>query len=132
MKNIGASVDAVLTQEEEEEEEEKVEEIEEEVEEEEYTEKKNEMVFYLRENPKCQVYAVGKWYENSHGQVIGDVDTYFLHILTNQRCESVWDCFSEWSEQDKNSAEKWETLCRRIEDLPSIEAFICDEKRVEL
>ena len=47
MKNIGASVDAVLTQEEEEEEEEKVEEIEEEVEEEECIEVKNDMSFYL-------------------------------------------------------------------------------------
>ena len=34
-------------------------EVEEEVEEEEYTEMENEMVFYLRENPKCQVYAIG-------------------------------------------------------------------------
>ena len=128
-KNV--SVDAVLTQEEEEEEEEIVEEVEEEVEEE-YTEKKNEMVFYLRENPKCQVYAVGKWYENSHGEVIGDVDTYFLHILTNQRCESVRDCFSGWSEQDKKADEDWETLCQHIEELDGLEEYICDEKRVEV
>ena len=90
------------------------------------------MVFYLRENPKCQVYAVGKWYENSHGQVIGDVDTYFLHILTNQRCESVRDCFSGWSEQDKKTDEDWETLCQHIEELDGLEQYICDEKRVEV
>jgi len=126
MKNIGASVGVFPTQREK-----KVEvegEIEEE--EEEYTEKKNEMYFYLDGNPTYHIFAVGKWYENTAGEVIGDVDTYFLHILTNQRCESVWDCFAEWSEQDENSAEKWEILCQRIEDLPSIEAFICDEKRV--
>ena len=120
-KNV--SVDTKFTQEKVEEEEE---------EEEEYTEKKNEMVFYLRENPKCQVYAVGKWYENSHGEVIGDVDTYFLHPLTNQRCESVRDCFDGWSEQDEKSAEEWETLCERIENLGSIEEYICNEKRVEV
>jgi len=125
-KNV--SVDAKSAQEKEEDEEE-VEEVEEE---EECTQMENEMVFYLRENPKCQVYAVGKWYENSHGQVIGDVDTYFLHILTNQRCESVRDCFSGWSEQDKKADEEWETLCQHIEELDGLEEYICDEKRVEV
>ena len=122
MKNIGASVDAVFTQEEEEEEEV----------EEEYMEKKNEVSFYLREDPTYQISAVGKWYENSRGEVIGDVDTYLLHILTNQRCESVRDCFDGWSELDEKSAEQWETLCERIENLGSIEEYICDEKRVEV
>jgi len=119
MKNIGASVDAVPAQEKE-------------VEEEKYTQMENEMVFYLRENPKCQVYAIGKWYENEHGEVIGDVDTYFLHILTNQRCENVRECFSGWSEQDKKTDEEWETLCQHIENLGSIEEYICNEKRVEV
>ena len=111
-----------------------VEEVEEEaeVEEEEYTQMENEMVFYLRENPKCQVYAIGKWYENSHGEVIGDVDTYFLHILTNQRCETVGDCFAGWSEPNEKSAEQWETLCSRIEELGNTEEYICNEKRVEV
>ena len=125
MKNIGASVGVVPAQG-------KKEEVEEDEEEEEYTEKKNEMYFCLDENPTYHISAVGKWYENTAGEVIGDVDTYFLHVLTNQRCESVWDCFDGWSEQDENSAEKWETLCQRIEDLPSIEEFICNEKRVEV
>ena len=132
MKNIGASVDAVLTQEEEEEEEEeKVEEIEEEVEEE-CMWKKNEMIFCLQEDPKYSISAIGKWYENTSGEVIGDVDTYFRHILTNQRCESVRDCFDGWSEQDEKSAEHWETLCERIENLGSIEEYIANEKRVEV
>ena len=107
-------------------------EVEEEVEEEEYTQMDNEMVFYLRENPSCQVYAVGKWYENSRGEVIGDVDTYFLHILTNQRCENVRDCFSGWSEPDTKAAEEWETLCQHIEDLSCLEEIICDEERFEV
>jgi len=123
MKNIGASVSAVLTPE-------KKEEEVEEVEEEEYTQMENEVVFYLRENPNCQVQAIGKWYENTAGEVIGDVDTYFLHIMTGSRCESVRDCFDGWSEQDTESAEQWETLCERIENLGSIEEYISNEKRV--
>ena len=119
MKNIGASVDAVPAQEKE-------------VEEEKYTQMENEMVFYLRENPSCQIYAIGEWCENSRGEVIGDVDTYFLHILTGRRCESAWGCLVGWSEQDKKTAEDWETLCQHIEDLPSLEQIICDEKRVEV
>ena len=124
-KNV--SVDTKSAQEKEEDEEEEAK-----VEEEEYTEMENEMVFYLRENPNCQVYAIGKWYENEHGEVIGNVDTYFLHILTNQRCDSVRDCFSGWSEQDKKTDEDWESLCQHIENLPSLEQIICDEKRVEV
>ena len=120
MKNIGAGVSEVLTQEEEEEVEE------------EYMEKKNEMSFCLEEDPTYEISAVGKWYENSHGEVIGDVDTYFLHILTNQRCESVRDCFDGWSEPNEKSAEQWETLCERIENLGNIDEYICDEKSVGL
>ena len=97
-----------------------------------YIRKENEMVFYLRENPNYQVYAVGVWYENTTGEVIGDVDTYFLHILTNQRCESVRDCFDGWSEPNEKSAEQWETLCERIEHLGGIEEYISNEKRVEV
>jgi len=97
-----------------------------------YILKENEMVFYLRENPKCQVYAVGQWRENTAGETIGDVDAYFLHILTGRRCESAWGCLIGWSKQDKKTTEDWETLCRHIEDLPNLEEIICVEKRVEV
>ena len=125
MKNIEASVSAVLTPEKKEEEE------EEEVEEE-YHQMENEMIFCLKEAPEYQISAVGRWLENSAGEVIGDADTYFINITSGQRCESVRDCFSGWSEPNENSAEKWETLCKRIEDIGNLEEIICDEKRVEL
>ena len=95
-----------------------------------YIWKENEMIFYLRENPNCQVQAVGIWRENTIGEVIGDVDTYFLHILTGQRCESVRDCATGWSEQEKKAADDWESLCQHIEDLRGVEEIICTEKRV--
>ena len=121
---------AVLTAEKKEAEVEEVEEVVEEEEEEECIGVENDMSFYLEEDPEYQISAVGKWYENSHGEVIGDVDTYFLHVLTNQRCESVRDCFDGWSEQGEKSAEQWETLCERIENLGSIDEYICNEKKV--
>ena len=130
MKNIGASVSAVLTQEKKEAKVEKVEE-EEEVEEE-YHQMENEMIFCLNEAPEFRISAVGKWCENAGGKVIGDVDTYFRHIMSGQRCESVRDCFTGWSECDKRSTEKWEALCERIEGLDNLAEYICDEKSVEL
>ena len=116
MKNIGASVGVFPARGKKEEEE--------------YTQMENEMIFYLNEAPEYCISAVGKWCENTAGKVVGDVDTYFLHILTGQRCDSVWGCLIGWSEPDEYAEEKWETLCRRIEEHGNIEGNICDEKRV--
>ena len=111
----------------------KVGEVEEvEVKEEEYHPMKNEMIFCLREAPEFQISAVGEWCVNTAGEVIGDADTYFLHTLTGQRCESAWSCLTGWSEPDEKSAEQWENLCMRVEELENLEEIICDEKRVEL
>ena len=105
----------------------KVEEVEEEVEEE-YTEHRNEMYFFLEEHPEYRISAVGRWLENSNGEAIDDVDTYFLHITSGQRCEGVRDCFEGWSEQDERAEEIWDTLCERIEELDGLEQIICDEE----
>ena len=131
MKNIGASVGVFPAQGEKKVEEVEVEEEEEE-EEEEYHPMENEMIFCLREAPEYRISAVGKWCENTAGKVIGDADVYFRHIMSGQRCESVRDCFTGWSECDERSTEKWEALCERIEGLDNLEEYICNEKRVEL
>jgi len=124
MKNIEASVGAVPAQE-------KKEEVEEVVEEE-YHQMRNEMIFFLREAPEYQISAVAEWAENSRGDIVVGADTYFLHVMTGQRCESAGECLDGWSEPDEKSTEMWETLCQHIEDLPSLEQIICDEKRVEV
>ena len=124
MKSIEASVGAVPARE-------KKEEVEEVVEEE-YHQMINEMIFFLREAPEYQISAVAEWAENSRGDVVVGADTYFRHVMTGQRCESVWECLIGWSEPNEKSAEQWETLCERIENLDGLEEYICDEKRVEL
>ena len=124
MKNIGASVSAVLTQEKKEE----VKEVEVEEEEDECTEHQNEMYFFLEEHPEYRISAIGRWLENSKGEEIDDVDTYFLHITRGSRCDSVGECLDGWSEQDEEAEEKWETLCERIEKLDGLEQIICDEE----
>ena len=80
MKNIETGVGVIPTQKKK----------EEEVEEEEYTEHENEMYFFLEEHPEYRISAVGRWLENSNGEVVGDADTYFLHIMNGSRCDSVW------------------------------------------
>ena len=121
MKNIGASAGAVPAQE-------KKEEVKKVVEEEEYTEHRNEMYFFLRERPEYRISAVGRWLENSKGEVIGDVDTYFLHILTGQRCETAWTTHIGWCDEDERTEEIWETLCMRIQNTDGLEQIICDEE----
>jgi len=120
MKNIGASVSEVLTQGKKEQ-----------AEEEEYRQMENEMIFCLKEAPEYQISAVAEWAENSRGDIVVEADTYFRHILTGSRCESVWGCLTGWSEPGEGQ-EKWETLCERIEKLDGLEEIICDEKRYEV
>ena len=131
MENIGASVSAVLTAEKKEAEKKTPEEeVEEEIDEEECIPMKNEMIFFLREAPEYRISAVAEWGENSQGDIMREVDIYFLHILTGQRCESAWGCLVGWSEPDEYATEKWETLCRRIEDYENIEQDMCYEKSI--
>jgi len=133
MKNIGASVSAVLTAEKKEAEKKTTEEeVEGEIEEEECIPMKNEMIFFLKEAPEYQISGVAEWGENSQGDITREVDTYFLHVLTGQRCESAWSCLTGWSEPDEKSAEKWETLCERIEEYENIEQDMCYEKIISV
>ena len=125
MKNIEASVGVIPMRE-------KKEEVEKVEEEEEYTEHQNEMYFFLEERPEYRISAVGRWLENSNGEVVGDADTYFLHITSGQRCEGVRDCFTGWSEQSERAEEIWETLCSRIEKTDGLEQIICDEESFEV
>jgi len=134
MKNIGASVSEVLTQEQKAAEKKTAEEeVEGEIEEEEeYHQMENEVIFCLDEAPEYQISAVAEWGENSRGDMVVGVDTYFRHVETGQRCESVRDCLAGWSEPDDHATEMWETLCERIENYGNLEQTICDEKRVVL
>jgi len=120
VKNIEASVGAVPTQRKKEEEAK--------VEEEEYVEHQNEMYFFLEEYPKYRISAVGRWLENQKGEVVGDADTYFRHVLTGERCETAWTACVGWSDQDERIEEIWETLSMRIQNTDGLEQIICDEE----
>ena len=126
MKNIEAGVSTVLTQEKK-----LVAAVaEEEIKEEECHQMRNEMVFFLKEAPEYRISAVAEWCENSRGDMLSaEPDTYFLHVLTGQRCESAWGCLIGWSEPGEGQ-EKWDTLCERIEEFENLEQTICDEKSV--
>jgi len=98
--------------------------------EEEYNQMKNEMTFFLSEAPEYRISAVAEWAENSQGDILtAEPDTYFLHVRTGARCESAWSCLTGWSEPGEGE-EKWDTLCKRIEEFENLEQTICDEKSV--
>jgi len=121
MKNIETSVGVIPMQEQKAGREEVVEEDE-------YIEHRNEMYFFLWEYPEYRISAIARWIENQKGEVIGDADTYFIHITRGSRCESVKQCLEGWSEQDEEAQEKWETLCKCIEETDGLEQIICDEE----
>jgi len=129
MKSIEAGVGAVPTQEKK---AAAAAVAEEEIEEEECHQMRNEMIFFLREAPEYRISGVAEWCENSRGDILtAEPDTYFLHVLTGARCESVWSCLTGWSEPGEGQ-EKWDTLCERIDELENIEQIMCDEESFEV
>ena len=124
MKSIEASVGAVPTQGKKEIKEGiVVDEIEEDL-----HQMRNEMIFYLGEAPEYRISAVAEWCENSRGDILtAEPDTYFRHVRTGARCESVWLCLTGWSEPGEGQ-EKWDTLSERIDELENLEQIICDEE----
>ena len=108
MKNIGASVSAVLTAEKKEAEVEK-----EEGEGKKYIRKENEVIFCLDEAPEFQISVVARWGENAHGEIVEQPDIYFRHISTGRLCQSVYACLSD-EVYDEFAEEKWDTLAFRI------------------
>ena len=126
MKNIEASVGAVLTQE-------KKEAEAEEVEEEEYHQMENEVIFCLEEAPEFQISAVARWGENACGEIVDQPDIYFRHILTGRLCQSVYACMVG-VEPDDYAEEKWDTLYYRIRTLllRDLRRIVCYEKKYEI
>ena len=98
--------------------------------EEDYHQMRNEMIFFLQEAPGCQIHGVAEWCENSQGDIVKEVDTYFLHLLTGQRCETPWTCLVGVAEFNEYHEEMWETLCMRISNHENIEEDMCYEKEV--
>ena len=72
MKNIGAGVSEVLTQEKKQTELEKIVEHGGK-----YIQKENEMIFCLDEAPEFQISAVARWGENARGEIMEQPDIYF-------------------------------------------------------
>jgi len=127
MENIGASVSAVLTPEQKA--------VEKKIAEEgkKYIRKENEMIFCLEEAPEFQISAVARWGENAYGEVIGQPDIYYRHILTGRLCQCVSACLAGVV-HDEYAEEKWDTLYYRIRTmlLRDLRRIVCYEKKYEI
>jgi len=128
MKNIGASVSEVLTQEKKEAEVEKVE-----GEGKKYIQKENEVIFCLDEAPEYQISAVARWGENARGEIVDQPDIYFRHILTGRLCQSIYACLGD-EVYDQFAEEKWETLVFRLRMMlrRDLRRIVCGEKKYEM
>jgi len=127
MKNIGASVSAVLTPEKKEAEEKEEEEGEK------YIRKENEVIFCLDEDREYQISAVARWGENARGEIVEQPDIYFRNILTGRLCQSVYACISD-EVYDQFAEEKWETLVFRLRMMlrRDLRRIVCGEKKYEI
>jgi len=127
MKNIGASVSAVLTPEKKE--------VEKKIAEEgkKYIRKENEMIFCLEEAPEFQISAVARWGENALGEIVDQPDIYFRHISSGRLCQSVWACLGD-EVYDQYAEEKWETLAYRLRVMlrRDLRRIVCGEKKYEI
>ena len=128
MKNIGASVGAVPTQEKKEPEVKKVV-----GEGEKYIRKENEVIFCLEEAPEFQISAVARWGENARGEIVEQPDIYFRHISSGRLCQSVWACLGD-ELYDQYAEEKWETLAYRLRIMlrRDLRRIVCGEKKHEI
>ena len=125
MKNIGASVSAVPTQEKK---QEKVE-----GEGKKYIRKENEVIFCLDEAREYRISAVARWGENAQGEVVEQPDIYFRHIVTGRLCQSVYACIGD-EVYDQFAEEKWETLAFRLRMMlrRDLRRIVCQEKKYEI
>ena len=128
MENIGASVGVFPTQEKKQAEVKKV--VEGEAK---YIRKENEVIFCLEEAPEFQISAVARWGENAYGEVIGQPDIYYRHILTGRLCQSLYACMAGVN-HDQYAEEKWDTLYYRIRTLllRDLRRIVCYEKKYEI
>ena len=128
MKNIGASVSAVLTQEKKE--------AEKKIAEKEgakYIRKENEVIFCLDEAREYQISAVARWSEYSHGEIVDQPDIYFRHIVTGRLCQGIYACLGD-EVYDQFAEEKWETLAFRLRMMLrcDLRRIVCGEKKYEI
>ena len=128
MKNIGASVGAVLTPGKKEAEAEKVEE-----EEKKYIRKENEVIFCLEEAPEYRISVVARWGENARGEIVEQPDIYFRHISTGRLCQSIYACLGD-EVYDQYVEEKWETLAYRLRVMlrRDLRRIVLYEKKYEI
>jgi len=128
MKNIGASVSAVLTQEKKEAEKKTAEK-----EERKYIRKENEVIFCLDEAREYQISALARWGENARGEIVDQPDIYFRHISTGRLCRSIYACLGDET-YDQFAEEKWETLAFRLRMMlrRDLRRIVCGEKKYEM
>ena len=113
MKNIEAGVGVIHIQE-------KKEEVEEE---------KNKVVtnivrFYLKDDPRFEMSAMGLWRENSSGKKVGYVDIYFFSGMARRRYDDMWRSFHRGSGEAEKAEDMWKMLGERIEALEDIYEII--------
>jgi len=127
MKNIGASVGAVPTQEKKSVEKKIAKEGEK------YIRKENEVIFCLEEAPEYQISAVARWAENSRGEIVEQPDIYFRHISSGRLCQSIYTCLGD-EVYDQFAEEKWETLAFRLRMMlrRDLRRIVCGEKKYEI
>ena len=76
--------------------------------------------FYLRDDPRFEISAMGMWCENSRGEKVGYADIYFFPDIAHRRYDDKWLYFHRRDDRAKKTDEKWKMLGERIEAFENI------------
>jgi len=88
--------------------------------------------FYLKEDPRFEMSAMGLWRENSSGEKVGYVDIYFFPSMARKQYDDRWRSFQKGSDEAEKAEDMWKMLGERIEALEDIYKIIRCSKWVGL
>jgi hypothetical protein len=76
----------------------------------------------------CSLEAVTYYDDNNE---FDEGETFYIHPMTGEQCQTIDQCFQGWSEQDEESNNNWNTLRELIKEDNDKEQYFADEVDID-